>query len=200
MYRILEIPWVYRLAQRVLAPGADQVFTEQLRSIAGSLPLGKRILEVGCGPSSYLWRLGLCPVGLDISASYTKNFVSSGGQAVTGSAQKLPFDPSSFDCIWCIGLLHHLPDEIAKDSIQEMMRVCRPEGYIVIVDAVYPTDALRRPMAWVIRKLDRGRHMRQQGELKSLLHNYAPWTFQRRTYSSTGLESLSCIYQRRHEF
>ncbi|MCI0486437.1 MAG: class I SAM-dependent methyltransferase [Blastocatellia bacterium] len=196
LYSLLEWPWVYRLSQVVLAPGADKAITRELKDLLTQIPPAQSILDIGCGPSSWLWRLGLHPVGMDLLSAYTAAFSQSGEVAVTGSATDLPFPDNSFDGVWSIGLLHHLPDSAARQAVSEMMRVARPGGYVVIFDAVMPEPAWRRPLAWAIRKLDRGRYMRRQQALESILSNRDDWVFERVGYTPLGHEALSCRYMK----
>ena len=192
-YRLLERPWIYRLSQFLLSLGIDKI-TPRIKQLLTELPPASRVLDVGCGPSSWLWRVGLCPVGLDLSFAYILTFSQRRGQAVTGSADVLPFLDNSFDGVWSIGLLHHLPDDLARQAVSEMLRICRPGGYIVIVDAVLPEPAWQRPVAWMIRRLDRGRFMRTQKTLESIIFQREGWVCERITYSLTGLEGLICRF------
>jgi len=192
VYRLLERPWLYRLSQSLLAPGAEKSITYKIKGCIAKLPSAQRILDVGCGPSSWLWRVGVYPVGLDLSADYTKVFGRHGEPVITGSAAALPFPDGCFDGVWSIGLLHHLTDNVARQAVIEMLRVCRPGGYLVIFDAVLPEPAWKRPIAYALRKMDRGRYVRQQIHLTSLLSVDQPWTVERFEYASTGLELLGC--------
>lgn len=193
VYGLLKWPWVYRLSQSLLAPDAEKVVAQKLHCTLAQLPPAQDILDIGCGPSSWLWGLGLHPIGLDVSPAYTASFRHRGETAITGSAIALPLPDASFDGVWSIGLLHHLPDGSARQAVAEMLRVARPGGYIVIVDAVMPEPAWRRPVAWTVRKLDRGAHMRSQQALEALLVCRARWVCERFVYSFLGYEGLLCI-------
>lgn len=194
LHRILENPAIYRMAQWIFAPGAEMVLTKQLRRLLNELPAQADLLDVGCGPESWLFRFDLKPTGLDISERYVSEWRKKGARAVVGSADALPFPDRSFDGVWSIGLLHHLPDDIVRRMLQECSRVCRHEGgYVAILDAVLPRVKWRRPVAHVIRRMDRGRFMRTEEELKTLLSPKYRWRTQRLTYTLTGLELLICV-------
>ena len=108
------------------------------------------------------------------------------------SADTLPFATHSVDAVWSFFLLHHLPDTIAQAAVAEMFRVCRPGGSVVICDGVMPRTAWRRPIAYAIRRWDRGAFMRREHELSALLSAHRPFHMERMTYTLNGLELLLC--------
>src|SRR5690606_4791767 len=151
------------------APRAVQDMREVVRRMVASLPPMHRVLDVACGPASYLEAAGLAPVGVDVMESYLREYAARGRHAVRAGADVLPFADASFDGVWTFALLHHLPDAMARQTIAEMRRVCRPGGVVVIVDGVYPERAWRHPFAQAVRAADRGEHMRSAADLIDLL-------------------------------
>jgi SAM-dependent methyltransferase len=192
-YRILDRPAVYALAQNIFAPGQDTRITQRIRDMLSDLPEGGSLLDLGCGPQSWLTRVGLKPCGLDISPSYVAKYRSLGGLGVVGSAAQVPFQDRSFEGVWSVGLLHHLPDDLAGATLREGLRVCRRGGYVAILDAVQPTVPWRQPLATIIRKMDRGKFIRSEEALKALLPDPQKWTCARFTFATTGLEMLACL-------
>ena len=155
------------------------------------------MLDVGCGPRSWLRDIETAAFGVDISPDFTRAFHRAGGRAVLASAIALPFRDGCFQSVWSFGLLHHLPEHEARCAIREMRRVTRAGGRTVIFDAVLPNSAWRRPLAALLRRLDRGRWMRRQNSLEALLAASAlnakeSWMCERMTYAHTGLEGLWC--------
>jgi SAM-dependent methyltransferase len=195
LYRVLDNPPIYTAAQLMFAPGAVDRLTRQIAALAERLPKDGPVLDVGCGPQSWLWRIGLQPVGLDVEPAYVDAYIRAGGRAMVGSADAIPYGDTSFAGVWSIGVMHHLPDEVVTNAIREAIRVCRPGGYVAILDAVLPASVLRRPVAAFIRRLDRGQHMRREAALRALLDPFGPWTYTRFTYAGTGLEMLACVYR-----
>jgi len=193
---VLDISWIYRLLQAVFAPGAEKAIRREIAVLFKKLPPVDSILDVGCGPASYLWFLGLNPVGLDLSRSYVKSFHEHGQAAIEGSAVELPFRDNAFGGIWSFGLLHHIADSCVSKAIREMMRVCQDDGYIVIFDGVRPDSFYLHPLASIIRILDRGAYMRRQKDLEDLLPDRANWACKRFRYALTGLEGVMCVYRR----
>ncbi len=189
LYRLLGRPWIYRLSQLLLSLGGDKV-TPRIKQLLKQLPPAQRILDIGCGPSSFLWQADLHPIGLDLSHAYILTFHRHGGPAVNGSAVALPFPDRSFDGVWSIGLLHHLSDGEAHRAVCEMIRICRPGGYLVIFDAVLPDLCWRRPAAYLIRRVDRGRFVRREEDFKALLPFGKNFIMERITYSLSRLEAM----------
>ena len=55
-----------------------------------------------------------------------------------GDVEKLPFRPGSFDLVICRIALHHFPQP--ERALAEMVRVCRREGLVAIIDNIVPAD------------------------------------------------------------
>jgi SAM-dependent methyltransferase len=196
LYRVLEMPLVYRTAQFVLAPGMDRIVTDLLSRTFARIPTPATSLDVGCGPSSWLWKFGMKPVGLDLCHAYTKKFRDAGNLSVTGSAAMLPFAGDSFDLVFSYGLLHHLPDATARETVGEIIRVTRVGGHVVIFDPMLPKTAWRRPQAWALCNLDRGKFIRQQEIYESSILGTAEWETLRFTHSYLGTEGVLSILQK----
>jgi SAM-dependent methyltransferase len=87
---------------------------------------GAKILDVGAG-SGLLQDVVADYTGLDISPSVRRFFRKP---FVEASATAMPFDPSSFDAIWSIWVLEHIPNP--ECALMEMRRVVKPGGYIYL--------------------------------------------------------------------
>jgi ubiquinone/menaquinone biosynthesis C-methylase UbiE len=190
--KMLDRPAFYRLVQNLLAYGANELVLNQIRAVRAKFPPAEHILDIGCGPKSWLWQVGEHPVGLDLTYSYCRAFHEETEPAVMGSAARLPFGPESFEEVWSIGMFHHLPDELMQQALDEMRRVCRGNGHVLVVDAVLPVRAWQRPLAYAIRRADRGRFVRSQAALENLLPERSRWLVERVPYSRTGLEIVIC--------
>jgi ubiquinone/menaquinone biosynthesis C-methylase UbiE len=193
VYRLLDLPFVYRVVQWIMAPGGEKAFTAHLCRLANELPRVKIIIDVGCGPASLLWRIGRHPIGIDVSSQYTTAFRAHGEVAVTASATHLPLPDRYIDAAWTIGMLHHLPDVEARAAIVELVRVTRADGYVVIFDGLMPESPWPRPLIWLQRRLDRGRFVREERRLRELLPEPHTWRCERVSYSLIGHEGLFCF-------
>ncbi len=69
-----------------------------------------------------------------------------------GNAEALPFADESFDVVCCRSSLHHFADP--RRAVDEMLRVCRPGGRVVLVDLVAPSETVRDRFDHVHRLLD----------------------------------------------
>lgn len=195
---LLDIPIIYNFTQKFFAPGANKKIIYEINSIIKKLPHAENYLDVGCGPKSVLWNIGIKPIGLDVSTKYINEFNKiSNNLGIIGRSDSIPLGNESFDSIWSFGLFHHLSDKIVKCSLKEMLRVCKNKGHFIIFDAVLPKSYINRPIAWLIRKADRGRYMRNEKELLFLISNKYNIVFQKRiSYSYTGLEALIIIIKK----
>jgi SAM-dependent methyltransferase len=84
----------------------------------------KKVLEVGAG-SGLLQDIVTDYTGLDISPSARRFFHK---KFVEASATDMPFADNSFDGLWSIWVLEHIPNP--EKALLEMRRVVKPGGYI----------------------------------------------------------------------
>lgn len=192
--KLLDQPGFYSFVQNLLAYGANDLVLDHIQSLRAKLPKTEHILDIGCGPKSWLWQVGAHPIGLDLTYSYCKAFHEKKEPSVMGSAGGLPFQSESFEEVWSIGMFHHLPEGLAQQALDEMLRVCRSNGSIVIFDAVLPVRAWQRPLAYTLRRADRGRFVRSQAAFEVLLPQRSHWSVERVAYSYTGLEIVICRF------
>jgi SAM-dependent methyltransferase len=108
---------------------------------------GHRVLDVGCGTGNLLRSAGkrypkVELVGLDPDpkalAQAGRKFRRAGriAQLDRGFAQELPYPDDSFDRVFSSLMLHHL-DSASKDALlAQVRRVLRPDGLLVLADAV----------------------------------------------------------------
>ncbi|HET6594676.1 MAG TPA: class I SAM-dependent methyltransferase [Anaerolineales bacterium] len=194
--KLLDQPSFYSLVQNLLAYGANDLVLRYIERLRAKLPNVNRILDIGCGPKSWLWQVGAHPVGLDLTYSYCKAFHETNEPAVMGSAAILPFPAETFEEVWSIGMFHHLPDLLVRQAFDEMLRVCRSNGHVLILDAVLPVRAWQRPLAYALRRADRGRFVRSQAAFEELLPQRSRWAVERVAYSHTGMEIVICQFMK----
>jgi SAM-dependent methyltransferase len=106
-----------------------------------SLPPGSRVLDAGCGGSIfpvYLSTLDLRVTAVDlrppgIPAGHQASKVHYAAAELT----RLPLKEKSFDSIFCISVLEHLDIQGMQASLQEMRRVLKPEGRLLLTTDYY---------------------------------------------------------------
>ncbi len=129
-----------------------------------------KILDIGCG-SGEISRFfnDLDYIGIDVNPDYIefarkiykKNFEVM-------NAQKLRFKKRYFDYVVIIGVLHHIDDKNCSLILNEITRVVKNDGKIIIIEDVN-TQSKIDLFGNLIRKLDVGEHIRTQKEWLELL-------------------------------
>jgi SAM-dependent methyltransferase len=133
----------------------DPYMARTERDLLARVPVGRtdRLLEVGCGEGGNLKLLETCApgaVGVDYSHAkvrWAESHVGN-GRFVCADARQLPFQDGMFDVILCRDVLHHVEDKRAV--VDELVRVCRVSGRIVIIE---PNG--RSPIMWLLGMLVR---------------------------------------------
>ena len=126
------------------------------------LPMGARILELGCGPAATLIPIAkmLDPkqlVGLDTDRALLNiakdRLVASGTEAelVHADARHVPFADQSFDMVLDFGTCYHIAR--ADDALREAARVLVPGGLFVTETRLnqilsHPVRAMGKSMPW----------------------------------------------------
>ncbi|MBI2309376.1 class I SAM-dependent methyltransferase [Candidatus Collierbacteria bacterium] len=103
---------------------------------------GVKVLDLGCGVGLHAIDLAKCGYrvsGLDISPKAIKLASKNAKDAnvninftVGSMKRKLPFKSSFFDGVVCLRVLNHGTDSEICSVINEIYRVLKPNGYVVI--------------------------------------------------------------------
>lgn len=113
---------------------------------------GLRVLDVGCGTGNLLRTTGRQWPKVELSGmdpdpkalARARRKTRRAGLDVRldrGFAQDMPYPDGSFDRVFSSLMLHHL-DSTSKDALlAEVRRVLRPDGVLVLADAVVSADA-----------------------------------------------------------
>lgn len=90
--------------------------------------------DAGRAPIPPGWRTGASrSTGADFSEFALREATGDGIDYRREDLTALSFETASFDAVICIGVLMHIPD--VEKALQELARVLRPGGYLIIAEA-----------------------------------------------------------------
>jgi ubiquinone/menaquinone biosynthesis C-methylase UbiE len=98
------------------------------------------VLDVGCGTGMHLetYKRFKCKLyGVDTSPSMlqqARNRLGESAELIQADATELPFEKDTFDLILCMLVLHEMDDEVRTRVLNEMNRVLKPDGRILLID------------------------------------------------------------------
>ncbi|MBI4994033.1 methyltransferase domain-containing protein [Candidatus Peregrinibacteria bacterium] len=96
-----------------------------------------KLLDAGCGGGrlyDFLKNEPIIYTGIDNN----KNFLNLARRQhkkvkfKCADLTRLPFPKDSFDAVWCIAVLHHLPKNLQLKALKEICRVLTPKGKFMI--------------------------------------------------------------------
>jgi ubiquinone/menaquinone biosynthesis C-methylase UbiE len=151
--------------QAPLFAGADSIFAQRPSGTLSWIePLSNDmiVLDVACGaghaaePVARRVRqvvgVDLTPALLHIGRERLRDAKIENVLFQEANAELLPFVDESFDIVFCRSSLHHFAD--AQRAVEEMFRVCRIGGRVVIVDLIAPLAYARDQFDHIHRLLD----------------------------------------------
>jgi demethylmenaquinone methyltransferase/2-methoxy-6-polyprenyl-1,4-benzoquinol methylase/phosphoethanolamine N-methyltransferase len=129
----------------LISLGRERKFRQAALDLVDFKP-GMQILDVGCGTGSLTiaarQRLGTdgMVVGIDPSSNMVdlaqkkaeKEQVEAAFQV--GVIENIEFPDNKFDLVLSSLMMHHLPDELKEAGLQEVHRVLKPNGLLLIVE------------------------------------------------------------------
>jgi ubiquinone/menaquinone biosynthesis C-methylase UbiE len=126
---------------------------------------GESVLDLGCGTGTLAieikkQRPKAKVSGLDADRSVLAQARAKSKEAGVkidfqrGTATELPYDARSFDVVVSTLVFHHLTDEAKADTAEEIRRVLRLGGRVLIADWGRPQDPLMRMAVMSVQLLD----------------------------------------------
>ncbi|RIA81457.1 S-adenosyl-L-methionine-dependent methyltransferase [Glomus cerebriforme] len=123
---------------------------------------GAKVLDVGCGPG--VWTLEMADkyrnssfTGIDIVANFPQTIKPENTTFVTGNLKKLPFEDNTFDFVYMRLMMFALTMEEWPGAITELIRVCKPNGWIEIMERdllwYNETETVRRWRSKIVDEL-----------------------------------------------
>lgn len=172
IYSLLKRPAIFEgLHKIVVKKSARRILAD--RYIAARS--GDRVLDIGCGPAAMLPYLDEVEyTGFDPEPGYIQRarerhgkrgtFIEAGVQDI---ADRLH---GKFDVAIAIGVLHHLDDREIRLLFETARKLLKPGGRLVTSDPVLRTP--QNPIARLVIRLDRGRHVRSQEQYVAAAEEY----------------------------
>ena len=146
----------------LLSLGQERKFRQATLDLARIQP-GDRILEVGCGTGTLSLAARLKAgaqgqvAGIDVAPDMletARRKAQKAGLEVQfqlGRIEEIPFPDGQFDLVLSSLMMHHVPGDAAKQQgIQEVFRVLKPGGRLLIVDVAPPANPHLRGLARLI--------------------------------------------------
>jgi ubiquinone/menaquinone biosynthesis C-methylase UbiE len=152
-------PWYDVLCSSV---GLDRRFRDCTLAFAGLRP-GEQVLDVGCGTgvltraaadavgrSGVAWGVDAAPDMIRVAMQNTAR-VGNPARFKLAAVEALPFEDASFDAVLASVVLHHLPPDLKQIGLQEICRVLKSDGRLIVVDIDQPKNWLVRFVLWPLR-------------------------------------------------
>jgi len=146
---VMNLGWRYDLLvwffDTFLLRGALHKLPQTTADLA-QLHIGEAVLDVGCGTGALATVAykrvgatgrvcGIDPGPQQIARARSK--AERAGLAIdfqVGAIEQLAFPDHSFDVVLSTLVMHHLPDDLKRVGLAEIVRVLKPGGLLVIVD------------------------------------------------------------------
>ena len=117
---------------------------------------GDFVLEVGCatgtltlaakrqaGPTGNVFGIDIIPGMIERS----KQKAAQANLEVTfqlGSIENIPFLENHFDVVMCSFMIFHMSEKVRNKGIEEIYRVLKPQGKLLVLDLALPPDPISR--------------------------------------------------------
>ncbi|MFE3444083.1 class I SAM-dependent methyltransferase [Nocardia sp. NPDC059180] len=152
----------YNAFTAVFFLGRHARLIRELATISGAQP-GGNALDIGCGPGKLVRALGAVvgpngsATGVDPSRTAIEHNRAHdpNHRYIQSAAQQLDLPDAEFDVATCTFVMHHIPEQRRATAIDEMFRVLRPGGRLLLADA-HPSPRFRAVFARILRLTGRG--------------------------------------------
>lgn len=148
----------YDSYMRRITLGREHVLRELTVNLAQIKP-GDQVLEVGCGtgtlslaakqkvgPTGKVYGIDMIPQMIELS----QRKAAQAGADITfqlGSIDAIPFPANQFDAVLCSFMIFHMSEAVRRQGIQEIQRVLKPQGRLLVLDVTPPANPIQRVIA-----------------------------------------------------
>ena len=120
----------------------NAIISPRWRNTKGALKGAYRILDLGCAGGNILLSKKEHVVGVDLSLTALGQAQKIYSKVVQAQAKNLPFRDNYFDAVVALDLFGHIPQDEKDQVLQEIKRVLRPEGIMVMAIECESENAL----------------------------------------------------------
>ncbi|EKD28910.1 MAG: hypothetical protein ACD_79C00166G0005 [uncultured bacterium] len=154
-----HVAGIYDILAPLMMFNQEKKYSEKIISL---LPFKKNdlILDVGCGTGNLviflanklknlncnIWGIDAASKMIDISLRKSKNLENT--KFFTCASEKLPFENQIFDHVVSTFFFHHIDFDLKIKSLQEIKRVLKKNGKLIIIDVDTPTTLFGKICAW----------------------------------------------------
>lgn len=114
---------------------SESDLTRLVDEFRGHVPGAARVLDLGCGPgrdARRLTQVGYRVVGLDYVSRFVKIAMTrSSARFIAADIRAVPFVRASFDAIWAVASLLHVPKTNIPAVLSALRFVVRPHGVLL---------------------------------------------------------------------
>lgn len=153
---VLNWAWLYDGLMWFVTRGREQTFRRMIVDQAQLQP-GETVLDVGCGTGTLAMvakeRVGSTGrvSGIDAAPrmiALSRRKATRRGLNLdfqVGLIEQLAFPDQSFDVVLSTFMMHHLPDDLKRQGLAEVVRVLKPGGRLLVIDFKRPHEHQNQP-------------------------------------------------------
>jgi len=131
----LEQDYVYKTYDVIADHFSETRFSvwQNVKIFLNSVKSGSLIADIGCGNGKNMFRPDCVFHGLDTCQKFVNICNSKGLDTRVGNCTDIPFNTNTYNATICIAVVHHLSKiKDRKKCIQELIRITKPDGKILI--------------------------------------------------------------------
>jgi len=170
--RVLHKASLYNFSRQLIGASKEMSLLVD-RTITGR-PI-HRVLDFGCGNGRLVPYLpNVEYVGVDNNPHYidaaTAEHAAASATFICADLNDLEaLGIPHFDAVISLGVLHHLPDEVAERALAAAVDLLNPGGSLITMDPCFHPD--QSSVARVLMAMDRGRFVRHPNDYRRLVES-----------------------------
>lgn len=149
----------YDSYMRTMTLGTERRLRDLTVGLAQLKP-GDQVLEAGCGtgtltlaakcqvgPAGQAYGIDVIPKMIELSRHKAEQVGADPSAFQLGGIDAIPFPVGKFDAVLCSFMIFHMSEGMRRRGIQEIRRVLKPGGRLVVVDMALPASPAPRAIA-----------------------------------------------------